>query len=327
MSIYKTFKKKYYKIKTNNLLKIKWKEDKIECKNLSNIHKRIYFDIFKHHYKSTGSFPNIVNPKSYNDKIAWLMIFDQNKLMPQCTDKILVRDFVKSRLGDEYLTNLYGTYESFNDINFDLLPNSFVVKTNHDSGTVFIIKDKSIINIKKIKESINKSLSKTYGGNKGEWAYSFIDKKILIEECLSKKSETLPPDYKFHCVNGKVRWLQYIYDRGQETKECVYDNKFNIIPVHLDLNFKLQDPNMTIPRSWDSLILAAETLSIGFKYVRVDLYNIKGRIVFGELTFFPRAGCYITPDNETFGNMLDFDTSQVKEPLYLKDSILPARPL
>ena len=262
-----------------------------------------------------GVFPNIVSPVNYNDKISWLMLFDQDPLIPICMDKYKVRDFVKSRIGDEYLTKLYAVCSSFDEIETNKLPDSFVVKTNHDSGTVFLVKNKNEWNREEAKKKIDKSLSRLYGTKKGEWAYQHIEPKIIIEEYLGDLNAPPPPDFKFHCVDGTVRWLHYIYDRGEQTKEITFDRNFNVLPLYLCHEFILSTENIPTPKNWNELVSVAEKLAQGFKYVRVDLYNIDERIVFGELTFFPKAGCYKTPDITQFGQMLDFRTDDPLPPI------------
>ena len=292
----------------------KWEQD-LDYMHLTAAHRDLYFEIHRRHKKALGSYPSIVAPKSYNECIAWLMLFDQRPELPACMDKYAVRQIIEERIGAEYLTELYGCYDSFEAIPFDQLPRSFVIKATHDSGSVFLVRDKEKLQHRKIKKSINKSLSRTYGAGKGEWAYKHIVPRIIVEEYLGDASEPPPPDYKFHCVDGRVKWLQYIFDRGTNTKEATYSREFESLDLHLDRDFSFTRSPVGRPENWTKLVEVAEWLARGFKYVRVDLYDISGRVVFGELTFFPRAGCYITDDNVAFGSLLDIDTSTAFPPV------------
>jgi hypothetical protein len=215
---------------------------------------------------------------------------------------------VVKTIGENYLNKIYGIYESPEEINFNELPNTFVIKTNHDSGSVFIIKDKNSSDIAKICKMIKSSLSKTYGLMKAEWPYGYIQKKIIVEKHIHTLQGN-PPDYKFHCVNGKVKWLQYIFDRDTNTKEAHYTRDFERLPVHLDWDFELAGDVLIKPNNWDELLYIAEKLAAPFKYVRVDLYNVDEKPLFGELTFFPKGGYYPSTDIYEFGKMLDFELS------------------
>ena len=292
----------------------KWEQD-LDYVHLTAAHRDLYFEIHRCHKKALGSYPSIVAPKSFNECIAWLMLFDQRPELPACMDKYAVRRIVEEQIGAEHLTELYGCYDSFDAIPFDQLPRSFVIKATHDSGSVFLIRDKEKLQRRKIKKSINKSLARIYGARKGEWAYKHIVPRIIIEEYLGDTSEPPPPDYKFHCADGRVRWLQYIFDRGTNTKEATYSREFESLDLHLVGDFAFTPNPVERPANWTRLVEVAERLARGFKYVRVDLYDINGRVVFGELTFFPRAGCYITDDNVKFGGLLDIDTSTALPPV------------
>jgi len=243
------------------------------------------------------------------------MLFDQNPALIQCSDKYRVREFVKERIGGKYLIKLIGSYERFSDIDFSRLPVSFVIKTNHDSGSVYLIKNRNESDQKALSKKLSKALPKKYGVEKGEWNYQYIRPKIIIEEYLGALADSPPPDFKFHCVNGRVAWLQYIYDRESKTKEIIFDRNFNQLPLHLDLNFQSSNLEITKPLNWNKMVAVAEKLATNFKYVRIDLYNTKNRILFGEMTFFPMSGCYSSYDIKNFGEMMNFDTATFSPPL------------
>lgn len=292
----------------------KWARDK-QVLPLSAAHWSLYEIIHKLFLKELGCFPDLVNCPDYNSKIQWLKLFAQDPRIVTCTDKLLVRDFVKERLGDGFLPKLYQVADSFDQINFDALPGSFVLKTNHDSGSVILVRNKQVFDIEAAESQMTKSLKRVYGKSKGEWTYKFVRPKIFLEEFLGDPSaESPPPDYKFHCVNGKVRWLQYIYDRGFDTKELIFSPNGDLLPVHFDRNLKPGRAS-DAPENFYPLIGVAEKLSEGFKYVRVDLYFINRRIYVGELTFFPLKGTYGGDGQKELGKLLDFDRNTFLPPM------------
>lgn len=300
---------------SQELIHKKWLDDSRDKKFTAG-HEVPYKIIMQYRLRKTGNLPNLINPFSYNDKIAWLMLFDQNPMQVICSDKYKVRKFVEDRIGSKYLPNLYSTVKKTIDINFRKMPESFVIKANHDSGSVFIVERKKDADLNKIKKSLQTALDKKYGRDKGEWAYGFIDPYVIIEELLHDEKGNLPADFKFHCVDGKVVWLQYIFDRIKSPKEAIYDSSFNLLEMQMDENFEQANPNMEKPALWCEMIEISERLSRGFKYVRVDLYHLRDRIVFGELTFYPRGGAYKTRYNKEFGKMMRFDMNQTR-PIYL----------
>ena len=294
----------------------KWNEDKKHLP-LTEEHWELYGIIHRRLNNDLGEFPHIVNCRDYNDRIQWLKLFDQTKEHVRCSDKVWVREYVQERVGEDYLVKLYQVCERFDDIEFKLLPKAFVIKTNHDSGTVILVRDKMQLDYKAARTRIESSLNYTYGWNNGEWAYKFIDPKIIVEEYIEPWSITPPPDYKFHCVDGKVMWLQYIFDRGKYTKETIVDAFGRVKDIHFDRNMQ-HVATFIKPKKWDELIYLAEALADGWKYVRIDLFNSYDRICVGEMTFFPYYGAYKGEGQNELGQLLDFDRTTYKPPLYQK---------
>ncbi len=291
----------------------KWQAD-IRCLPLTEKHYELYENIHKFCWDKLVEFPDLVHCRDYNDKIQWLKLFDQCEQVVQCSDKILVREYVKKCVGQKYLVTLYQAHDHFSQIDFDLLPDSFVIKTNHDSGTVFLVRNKADYNFEIVESKIEAALKSPYGWLKGEWAYSHIDPRVLVEEYLAASQTSPPADFKFHCVEGKVRWLQYIYDRGSSTKEQIFDVSGTVIPVRFDENF--QQGGGGKPTSWDEMIRVAEKLAEPFKYVRVDMYLEDKALYVGEMTFFPMSGCYRGEGQKALGQLLDFDRTTFKPPIY-----------
>jgi hypothetical protein len=310
-------KRNALELEISQKIRRKWVGDKKRLP-LTRAHRQQYDLLHRFHLQVIGEFPHLTNPQSYNDKIAWLMLFDQQQVMIQCTDKFKVREFVENRIGKKYLNEIYTTGDSFDCINFESLPEAFVIKTNHDSGTVILVKNKELWDPQPARAKIQSALSKPYGVEKGEWPYQFIRRKIIVEKYLDLAKDKLPVDYKFHCVDGQVKWLQYIFDRGNDTKEIIFDRNFNRLPFHLDNNFIKSDLSPQRPENWEQLVDIAEKLASGFKYVRVDLYNVDEEILFGELTFFPMSGCYASLDLHIFGEMMDFSLESYSTPFAAK---------
>lgn len=294
-------------------IELKWRQDKRQLP-LNSEHYELYLIIHRLCWQELGEFPNLIDCRDFNDKIQWLKLFDQRPETVICTDKILMRDYVRERVGEEHLVKLYQVHDHFSQINFDLLPNSFVIKTNHDSGTVIQVWEKKNIDFNFIQKQITKSLQKTYGWEKGEWAYAFVRPKVFVEELLSVQKNLSPPDYKFHCANGKIQWLQYIYDRGRSTKECIVTPSGTVIPIHFDHNMEHKE-SFKIPDKWDEMKSIVEKIADGFKYIRVDCYLVGEKIYIGELTFFPLMGCYKGQGQKILGEYLDFDRGNQKPPL------------
>ncbi|BAQ66828.1 glycosyltransferase [Geminocystis sp. NIES-3709] len=224
-----------------------------------------------------------------------------------------MRDDVRQGVGEEYLVKLYQVHDHFSEIDFDSLPQSFVLKTNHDSGTVILVRDKSQLDYQATAERIEVSLKNTYGWASGEWAYSYIEPKVFVEEFIEPENNSPPPDFKMQCVDGEMKFCRYTYDRGIDTKEIVLDKYANNFGFLIDENFKLGDKNdFKKPKLWEKMIFLAETLSKDFKCVRVDLYCSKDQIYVGEMTFFPMMGCYKGEGQKKLGKYLDFDRTTFK---------------
>ncbi len=217
---------------------------------------------------------------------------------------------MRARVGNRYLVAQYQVCDHYAEIDFDRLPDAFVIKTNHDSGTVVLVRDKSMLDHEATEARIEKSLARPYGWKSGEWAYSYIEPKVFVEEYIDPKNSRPPADYKFHCVDGRARWLQYICDRGHEVKECIVELNGQVSKIHLDHKMEHSE-NFEMPGNWAEMKAVAEQLADGFKYVRVDLYNSTAGIHVGELTFYPLSGFYKGEGQKELGRRLDFDRATV----------------
>ena len=248
-----------------------------------------------YYFLSTGKRLHIDNPRSYNEKIQWLKLYDRRPIYTVFADKIAVRDYVKDVIGEKYLIPLLGIYNSFKSIHFSALPEDFVLKTNHDSGTVFMI-HRDDCTIKKIEKKIVAAMHKNYYRYGREWAYKDIKPMLLVEAQLAAANLL---DYKFFCFNGKVHYIQVDVDRQIKHRRNIYDREWNLLPVTIKYK-DAWDVQLPPPDNFTEMITIAEKLSAGYPHLRVDLYNICGEIFFGELTLYHGSGTEkFTP--EVFG--------------------------
>ena len=213
-----------------------------------------------------------------------------------CSDKYWVRDYVKMCGFPDILIELYGVYDKFEDIDFEKLPNRFFIKTNHGSGTNIIYDKSKNFDFEKYKKLFNKSLNNNYYYVHREWGYKNIEPKIICEKVLVEKNRKVPLDYKLFCFNGRVEYVTVNLASSDENgnhmetvEKNFYDRDFNYIDVRFsDDNF---DPSLIQkPKNYDKMVEIAEKLSSPFPEVRVDLYNIDGKIYFGEMTFYHNGG-------------------------------------
>ena len=252
------------------------------------------------------------HPQRYTEKIQWYKLNYRNPLMTKCADKYTVREYVESK-GLEYILNeLYGVYDSVDEIDFDKLPNKFVLKTTNDSHTNIFCEDKSKADINQIKEKLNSFMKERNNISPGrEWAYDNSKRRIICEKYLDFPKKMI--DYKFYCFNGKVEYLNIIKDREEsDINWGMFDLTFKLLPVCRKGQNKISD-KIERPENFDEMIKIAEILSKDFPHVRVDLYNIKGKIYFGELTFYPASGYEkFQPDEFDFELGEKFDITNIE---------------
>lgn len=266
--------------------------------------------VFRHRFFKTMSLPNLVKPESFNDKIAWLMIFDQDPRKIALSDKIEVKHWISHIAGDYYPATIK-VFDSLDEISREANQLPCVIKTNHDSGSVFILRKTTDFSLHTIAHKIGKKLKQKYGISKGEWPYQYIRPLAFREEHLGDAVKS-PSDYKFHCCDGEISFVQYIYDRDISAKEVIMDRRGRDLCIHFDEKFAYGNPPK-ITESWWEMCQLARKLSKSFCYVRVDLYLIDSTPMVGELTFYPRAGCYIGNGQRKLGSYLTIDHCQRRE--------------
>lgn len=236
---------------------------------------------------------NLKKPETFNEKLMWIKLneLDNNELVKKCADKYRVREYVKDCGCGEILNELVGVYDNANEIDFDELPQKFVLKCNHVAGYNIICKDKEKLNIKKTIRKLNKWLKTDYWKFVAEVQYKNIEKKIVCEKYLEADGDKGIEDYKIYCFNGKPEFCMVCVERNLgKTKYYFLDREWKILKIN-KLGLELKD-NFKIdkPKSIDKMYEYAEKLAKPFKFVRVDFYNYKDKPIFGELTFTP-AGC------------------------------------
>lgn len=248
---------------------------------------------------------NLDNPVSYNEKLQWLKLYYHNPVHTIMVDKLQVKEYVSKTIGDEYVIPLLGHWDKFEEIDFNYLPNKFVLKTTHGCGGIIICKDKTKLNFSQVKKVIEKSLKQNYFVHGREWPYKNVAPKIIAEKFMVDESGYELKDYKFFCFNGEPKALFVATDRESDTRFDFFDLEFNCLPF--ENGHKKAEKVIHKPKKYDKMIELAKKLSQGIPHVRVDLYNINGEIFFGEMTFFHWGGIVPFEPEEwdyTFGSWL-----------------------
>lgn len=238
-----------------------------------------------------GKKLDLENPKTFNEKLQWLKLHDRNPEYTKMVDKYEAKEYVANIIGKEYIIPTLGVWDKFDDIDFDALPNEFVLKPTHTSGNVFICKDKSKIDYKKLKKQVNKWLKRDYYRIHREWPYKNVKPRIIAEKYMEDQTGELV-DYKVYAFNGKCDYVMTCVDRAKgETKFLYYDRNWNLKKEFSFDGLKYgQTINVPRPKNLDKMFSFAEILSKDIPFVRVDFYEANGNLYFGELTFFPSAG-------------------------------------
>lgn len=236
---------------------------------------------------------NLSNPRTYNEKVQWSKVFDSTPIKTRLADKYLVRDWVEERIGSEYLIPLLGTWDSFDEIDFDSLPDRFVLKCNHGCAYNLIVKDKSKLNMEDARRKITMWMGENFAFKAGlELHYSAIPHKIIAEEFIENvgSGDGDLYDYKFWCFDGKVKYIQFLSGRNTNgLKMAFYDLDWK--KQEFVYSFPLDTKDMPRPENLDEMIAVAEKLAAGFNHVRVDLYRMDdGKLYFGEMTFTSASG-------------------------------------
>ncbi|EPZ9228148.1 ATP-grasp fold amidoligase family protein [Proteus mirabilis] len=257
-------------------------------------------------YLHRGEKLDLQNPKTFSQKIQWLKVNIKDPQLHILVDKFLVRDYIKNKIGCDILIPMLGIYNNVDDINFNVLPDQFVLKTTHGSSQNIICKDKKNLDINKTKAKFKKwekvCLYKIFK----EWAYKDVTPRIICEEFIGLNNN-VPNDYKFYCFNGKIGFIQVNKERfSNNHTETFFNENWEM----LDFNYGVEQSTSMIekPENFLEMKEIVRVLAKEHKFIRVDLYNVNNKIYFGELTFYPASGLeFMNPESleRTFGDMLD----------------------
>lgn len=238
-----------------------------------------------------GEKLNLQHPVTFNQKLQWLKLHDRNPNYVKMVDKVLAKEYVAGIIGNKYIIPTLGVYNSFDEIDFNVLPDKFVLKCNHDSGSVVICRDKSNFNVGKARKKLSKGLKTDafYWGR--EYPYKFVERKILAESYLEDSSAQDLKDYKFFCFGGKPFYCQVISNRSTNETIDFYDMEWNLQEfVGLTPLVKNSGVLTTCPVNFELMKRFSETLSVGLPFSRIDFYESCGKLYFGEITLYPAAG-------------------------------------
>ncbi len=231
--------------------------------------------------------PNLSSPSTFSEKIQWRKLQDRRNVLTLFGDKYRARTHVEAKVGREFLTEIYWASEDPRTLPLERLPPRFVVKVNHGTGWMIFVDDKSAIERESVVRRVRSWLAQPFPPWRREWAYRDIKPITFAEEFLLTREGHVPPDFKFFVFDGEVRLVQVDLDRFTHHTRCLYDRDWNLLPVTLAFP---KGRGITRPHNLAEMIRCAEMISDGIDFVRVDLYNVDGRIVFGEMTHYPGGG-------------------------------------
>ena len=271
--------------------------------------------------ENTGKSLRLENPTTFNEKLWWLKLNNRDPLLTVCSDKVKVREYVKECGLEHILINNYGIYNKAEDINFSTLPDRFYLKCNHGSGTNMIYDKNKVFNLEYFREKFNNALKKNYYLQSREWNYKNIVPKIIAEEIISNEKNKLLIDYRFLCFDGTVKMIFLDIETAATdgshnpyARRNVYDKDFNILNIKVSRE-QFNDVQIKKPENFAKMVEYAEILSKPFPFCRVDLYNIDGRIYFGEITFYPGGATQMIEPSEwevKMGSWIDLNSKKIK---------------
>ena len=258
----------------------------------------------------TGKHLNLETPGTFNEKLQWLKLYDRKPEYTTMVDKYAVKKYVADKIGEQYIVPTLGVWDRFEDIDFDNLPDQFVLKCTHDSGGLVICRDKSKLDRKAAKKKIERSLKRNYYYLGREWPYKNVQRKIIAEQYMTdNKNSREFTDYKFFCFDGYVDCVMICLDRSTgDTKFYFFDKNWDL--KRLNKRGKDAPEGFTLPKPVciDEMFEIAAKLSVGIPFVRIDLYQSNGKVYFGEMTFYPDSGfdANLLPETDIyFGNLIN----------------------
>lgn len=261
----------------------------------------------KYRYKFNKKL-DLKKPQTFNEKLQWLKLYDRNPEYTKMVDKYEVKKYVANIIRKEYIIPTIRIYDKFEDIDFETLPNQFVIKCTHDSGGLVICEDKTKLEINEARKKINKSLKRNYYYVGREWPYKNVKPRIIVEKYMENNSGEEIIDYKLFCFNGVPRIILVCSERFSSKNMCEtwFDEDWNYLDI--TENNHRTDKTIKCPINFDEMKILARKLSDGIPFLRCDFYEVNEKIYFGELTFFPASGFEKFEPNEwdkKLGDMLE----------------------
>ena len=234
---------------------------------------------------------NLDDPKTFNEKLQWLKLYNRDPRQVMMVDKADVKEYVAGEIGEDYIIPTLGIWDSFEEIDFDSLPDSFVLKCTHDSGSTVVCRDKATFNMEAARLKLTRKLGKNLFWHGREWPYKQVKPRIIAEELLKDSTSDDLKDYKFFCFNGAPKMVLVCAERftGGGMRENFYDAEWKLMPVQRAAHPNT-DYDIPCPPELPRMLELAEKLADAMPFVRVDFYVVDGRIYFGELTFYPASG-------------------------------------
>lgn len=265
----------------------KYKQDK----------SRAYFDslsdeefIKERFRKAFGKEINLENPETFNEKLQWLKLYNRDPLYTKLVDKYEVKEYIKEKIGEEYIIKTLGVWDKFNEIDFDKLPDKFVLKCTHDSGGLVICNDKSKLDKHAAKEKIESSLKRNFYLQSREWPYKNVKPRIIAEEYMEDSKTQELRDYKFFCFDGCVKCFKIDYDRDTFHRANYFDTEGKLLEFGEVVCPPDFSKELSMPVNLEKMINFAEIISKDMPFVRTDFYEADNKVYFGEITFFPAGG-------------------------------------
>lgn len=258
----------------------------------------------------TGYKLNLSKPVRFNDKMQWLKLNDRKDWYSKIADKVEVRNFVSSRIGEQYLIPVIQVFNSVDDIEWSKLPNQFVLKCTHDSGTTVVCSNKEKLSIEEATYLLKNRMAKNYYYLHREFCYKNIKPRVICEAFISADGTSVPIDYKFFCFHGVPKIIQVDTNRFTDHGRIMMYPDWSTAPFHSSIKYFKQDLKVDKPDNLEEMLDIAVKLSKDFKFIRVDLYSVNNKIYFGELTFYHGSGYEeIYPDEYNFwmGDLLDLN--------------------
>lgn len=244
----------------------------------------------KHQYHAfIGHKLNLSSPIGFNEKLQWLKLYNRDPFQKTLVDKQAVKEYIAETIGEEYVIPTLGVYAHFDDIDFDTLPDQFVLKCTHDSGSTVVCNNKATFNTAAARKKLTKKLKQNLFWWGREWPYKDVQPQIIAEAYMEDANGRLD-DYKFMCFNGQVKCSFVCTDRFSDKGLHItfFDPDWNVMPF--ERSYPAVKEGLPKPSQYEKMVELAQTLSKGIPFVRVDFYEADGKIYFGEMTFYPGCG-------------------------------------